>query len=73
MKSKKGSNEARMPAGKPGDSATGQFALGFVPGYDFYSAISTPNSTLLDNAIGVAGTIPGAGKGGGLGRKAGDN
>lgn len=65
--------EAQMLAGKISDSSAGQFALGFVPGYDLYSAINNPNATLLDYSIGVLGIIPGAGKGASLGLKAGDN
>jgi hypothetical protein len=50
-----------------------EFALGFVPGYDLYQAARNPNATGWDYAIGIAGILPGAGKGGGLVLKYGDD
>ena len=65
--------EAQMLIGKVGATSEGQFALGFVPGYDLYSAYQNPNASMLDYGIGVLGIIPGMGKGAGLALKAGDN
>ena len=65
--------EAQMLVGKVGATSEGQFALGFVPGYDLYSAYQNPNASMLDYGIGVLGVIPGMGKGAGLALKAGDN
>ena len=50
--------------------ATGNAALGFVPGYDLYQAASNPNASTLDYAVGVLGIVPGVGKEAGLGVKA---
>jgi RHS repeat-associated protein len=50
-----------------------EFGLGFVPGYDLYQAARNPNATGWDYAIGIAGILPGAGKGGGLVLKYGDD
>ncbi len=57
--------EARMLAGQLWDSA-GDLAMGFVPGYDLYTAVTNPSATPLDFGIGVLGVVPGAGKGAGL-------
>ncbi|PZA14240.1 RHS repeat-associated core domain-containing protein, partial [Parazoarcus communis] len=65
--------EAQMLIGKLGATSEGQFALGFVPGYDLYSAYQNPNASMLDYGIGVLGILPGMGKGAGLALKAGDN
>ena len=40
--------EAQMLVGKVGATSEGQFALGFVPGYDLYSAYQNPNASMLD-------------------------
>jgi hypothetical protein len=37
-----------------------------VPGYDLYQAARNPNATGWGYAIGIAGILPGTGKGGGL-------
>jgi hypothetical protein len=58
--------EAQMLVGKVGATREGQFALGFVPGYDLYSAYQNPHASMLDYGIGVLGIIPGMGKGAGL-------
>ncbi len=65
--------ELKMLAGKISDSPTGQFALGFAPGYDLYTAIRNPDASLLDYGVGILGIFPGLGKGAGLGIKAADN
>jgi len=65
--------EASMLLGKVGSTSAGQFALGFIPGYDLYSASQNPNATMLDYGVGVLGILPGMGKGAGLAIKAGDN
>ena len=64
---------ASMLLGKLGSTSTGQFALGFIPGYDLYMASQNPNATMLDYGVGVLGILPGMGKGAGLAIKAGDN
>ncbi|WP_287399889.1 RHS repeat-associated core domain-containing protein [Nitrosomonas sp. H1_AOB3] len=64
---------ASMLLGKLGSTSTGQFALGFIPGYDLYMASQNPNATMLDYGVGVLGILPGAGKGVGTAIRAGDN
>ncbi|WP_292975308.1 RHS repeat-associated core domain-containing protein [Nitrosomonas sp.] len=65
--------EASMLLGKVGSTSAGQFALGFIPGYDLYSASQNPNASMLDYGIGILGILPGAGKGVGTAIRAGDN
>ena len=65
--------EASMLLGKVGSTSAGQFALGFIPGYDLYSASQNPNASMLDYGIGILGILPGAGKGAGIGIRAADN
>ena len=50
-------------------NAAGQFALGFIPGYDLYRAATNPNANALDWTAGVLGVLPGLGKGAALGAK----
>ena len=50
-------------------NAAGQFALGFIPGYDLYRAATNPNASALDWTAGVLGVLPGLGKGAALGAK----
>jgi RHS repeat-associated protein len=44
-------------------------ALGFIPGYDLYSAYNNQNAGWFDYGIAVLGIVPGVGKGVGLGAK----
>ena len=64
---------ASMLLGKVGSTSADQFALGFIPGYDLYSASQNPNATMLDYGVGVLGILPGMGKGAGIGIRAADN
>lgn len=44
-------------------SSLGNFALGFIPGYDLGQALGNPDAGLGDYFLGVLGVVPGAGKG----------
>ena len=61
--------QAKLMASQYGPEAA-EFALGFIPGYDLYSAATTSNATRWDYAAAIAGIIPGVGKGVGFGVKA---
>lgn len=50
-------------------SGTGDFLLGFIPGYDLYQATQNSNAGVVDYAVGILGIAPGLGKGAGLGVK----
>lgn len=51
------------------DGGAKDFALGFIPGYDLYTAIKNPQAGLLDYTIGVLGILGPLGKESGLAAK----
>ena len=66
-----GLSSGQQSLGSTVAAAAGEFALGFIPGYDLYQAFQNPDATGFDYLIGVLGVAPGLGKAVGTGLKGG--